>query len=174
MCISVKPFKREMCMGIAVCRSSAAVNFAYWTVFTFGNVSNVCRSSKCITSPEYGLRGILSEPWVRSEWDKPAELHWMRPATTHPLQNDLSWPSCHLIQTSQVAQEGSLLISWTVCGHKPSWSPPFPLFLQCPCLLLVVPITVIFRERAQVLPKVCGVACPACFGVSRIKVEPCD
>lgn len=155
MCISAKPFKRrrEICMGIAVCRSSAAVNFAYCTVFTFRNVSNVCRSSKGITSPEHGLRGILSEPWVRSEWDKPAELHWMRPATTHPLQNDLSWPSCHLIQTSQVAQEGSLLISWTVCGHKPSWSPPFPLSCSVPASFSLSPSPSFSVRELKFFPK---------------------
>lgn len=48
----------------------------------------------------------------------------------HPLHEGLSWPSHCLIQASQVAQEGSILISWTVCGHKPSWAPPFPPFIQ--------------------------------------------
>lgn len=42
------------------------------------------------------------------------------------------------------------------------------------CLLCIVPITLIFSERAQVVPEVCGRACLACSGVSWIKIEPCD
>lgn len=42
------------------------------------------------------------------------------------------------------------------------------------CLLCIVPITLIFSERAQVVPEVCGRACLACCGVSGLKIEPCD
>lgn len=111
---------------------------------------------------------------IGSEWDKGAEPHFVRPDTMHPLQKALSGPSRHLIQASRVAQEGSVLIFWTVCGHKPSWSPPFPPSTQFSLLLCIVPVALIFSERVQVVPKVCGPACLACCGVSWIKIEPCD
>ena len=68
-------------MDAAISRSSATVNFAYCTVFTFRNVSDVCDRSKCIKYVEHSLHRILSECLMdqnsinqqnHTGWDLPA------------------------------------------------------------------------------------------------------
>lgn len=86
-----------------------------------------------------------------------------------PLQKGFSWPSCHLIRAPQVAQEGSILISWTVCGHKPSWSPPLPPSVQFslppPCCSHHPDS---LRESSG-CSQICGVACLACPGLAGVR-----
>lgn len=152
MCVSLDSFRRkaEVCMDV-VLLSSVIPDFACWTAFPFRKVSHVhCSSERTNHLPSCRARltenfiGTLG--WVRIRQTSRTPRA-MRLAIVHTLPKGLSWPSCHLIQASQVAQEGSILIFWTVSGHKPSWSPPSPPFVQF-SLPPVVPTTWISYESS--------------------------
>lgn len=166
--ISTDPFKRktEVYTGVAL-SSSVRADCAKWTVFTLERPPMSAIALQAFTvshAAELGLGRLCFAYWPESEQDKPAEPHLMRLATMLSLPKSLSWPSCRLPGgPRRIYSNLDSLWSQTflVATFLPSMQYSLPPS-RCPYHLDFL--------RAQVLPKVCGVACLACSGVSWIKI----